>query len=73
MSSLAKSVYDSIHLYAQALGIAKSSEPAEISAVLRSTRLGGSRLLSRDRGQVLTTELVEVTSEGFRQIMNGRR
>jgi branched-chain amino acid transport system substrate-binding protein len=73
LSSLAKSVYDSIHLYAQALGIAKSSEPTEISAVLRSTRLGGSRLLSRDRGQVLTTELVEVTSEGFRQIMNGRR
>jgi branched-chain amino acid transport system substrate-binding protein len=71
LSSLAKSVYDSIHLYAQALGIAKSSEPAEISAVLRSTRLGGSRLLSRDRGTVLTTELVEVTSEGFRQIRSG--
>jgi hypothetical protein len=70
---MAKSVYDSIHLYAQALGIAKSSEPSEISAVLRSTRLGGSRLLSRDRGTVLTTELVEVTPDGFRQIRTGRQ
>ncbi len=73
LSSMAKSVYDSIHLYAQALGIAKSSEPSEISAVLRSTRLGGSRLLSRDRGTVLTTELVEVTPDGFRQIRTGRQ
>ena len=73
LSSMAKSVYDSIHLYAQALGIAKSAEPAEISAVLHSARLGGSRLLSRDRGTVLTTELVEVTSEGFRHIRTDRQ
>jgi branched-chain amino acid transport system substrate-binding protein len=73
LSSMAKSVYDSIHLYAQALGVAKTAEPAEISGVLRSARLGGSRLLSRDRGELLTTELVEVTSEGFRQIGTGRR
>ena len=73
LSSMAKSVYDSIHLYAQALGIAKSADPVEISGVLRSARLGGSRLLSRDRGKVLTTELVEVTSEGFRQIRTDRR
>ena len=73
LSSMAKSVYDSIHLYAQALGIAKSADPADISSVLRSARLGGSRLLSRDRGKVLTTELVEVTSEGFRQIRTNRQ
>lgn len=73
LSSMAKSVYDSIHLYAQALGIAKSADPADISSVLRSARLGGSRLLSRDRGKVLTTELVEVTPEGFRQVRTNRQ
>ena len=73
LSSLAKSTYDSIHLYAQALGVAKSSAPADVSAVLRSRRLGGSRLLSRERGEVLTTELVEVTADGFRQIEAAHR
>lgn len=68
LSSMAKLAYDSIHLYAQAVGIAKSSEPTDVSAVLRSSRLGGSRLLSRDRGEVLTTELAEVTAGGFRRV-----
>jgi len=68
LSSMAKSTYDSIHLYSQAVGIAKSSEPAEVSAALRSARLGGSRLLSRERGEVLTTDLVEVTAAGFRHV-----
>jgi urea transport system substrate-binding protein len=71
LSSMAKSVHDTINLYAQALHVAKSADPLRVSEVLRSGRIGGSRLLRRERGEVITTQIAEVSAGAFRHIVQG--
>ncbi|UZX02887.1 ABC transporter substrate-binding protein [Arthrobacter sp. CDRTa11] len=68
LSSMAKAVFDTITLYAQAVQVAKTVDPDAVGAVIRAGRAGGQRLLKRHGGEHLPTGVAEVTASGFRPI-----
>ncbi|MDQ1546427.1 MAG: hypothetical protein QOH69_1331, partial [Actinomycetota bacterium] len=68
LNSMAKTAYDTCHLYAEATHAARSFEPSDVSAALRSGKIGGSRLRSRVSGLLMPTQAVEATPNGFRSI-----
>lgn len=68
LNSLAKTTYDTCHLYAEATHAARSFEPSDVSSALRSGKIGGSRLRSRVSGLLTPTRAAEATPSGFRSI-----
>jgi urea transport system substrate-binding protein len=68
LTSMAKTAYDTCHLYAEATQAAHSFEPSDVSAAFRSGKIGGSRLRSRVSGLLTPTLAAEATPGGFRNI-----
>lgn len=66
LSSTAMSVYQAVHLYAQAAHLAGSGDAAVVADVLRSKRLGRSRMLDRAAGLSRPTAIAEAAPGGFR-------
>ena len=68
LTSMAKAAYDAVHLWAQAVHVGRSQEPADVARLLRSGRVGGQRIHERIDGALLPTNTAEVTSSGSRYV-----
>lgn len=66
LSSTALSVYEAVHLYARAAHAARSRNPVDVARMLRSGRLGPSRMLDRAAGLPRPTAIAEARPGGFR-------
>lgn len=66
LSGTARSVYDAIILYAHAAHLTKEADGRAVAAMLRSGRLGASRMLDRAAGLRRPTPIAQVVTGGFR-------
>lgn len=68
LSSMAKSVYESIHLFAMAATQAKSAEPYAVVPHLQATSIGASHMLARAEGKHIPSPVVRLDNEGAQLI-----
>lgn len=68
LSSLSKSVYDAVHLFARASRQARSLNPVDVGRQLRSSTMGRSSMLTRAAGERVHSELVRIDSRGAQAV-----